>query len=93
MRFLSRRGYNSIRITIDYLFLYSLFALGMYIHEVYYVQPFTFEQILLISIASVLVTLGHGCYFYALANGIGGKVQGILQLQSIVQIAFEIAID
>eukprot|EP00347_Sterkiella_histriomuscorum_P018736 403344374 len=93
VRFLGRRNYSAIRITIDYLFLYSFFALTLFVYEITYGQSYTFQEILPITGASICLVFGHICYNYGLVNATGGKVQGIVQLQCIIQLVFEIILD
>ena len=42
-RMLGLRGYNSVRIAIDYLFIFSFFCLAMFFYETFYGEPYTWQ--------------------------------------------------
>ena len=78
VKLLGSRGYSSIRITIDYLFLYSFFPLVLYIYEVNYGEPYTIENILVISAACLILMIGHFLSIYAYVHGNGSKTASII---------------
>ena len=78
VKILGNRGYSSIRITIDYLFLYSFFPLALYIKEVNYGEPYSLENIIVISAACMILMIGHFLAIYAFIHGNGGKTTTII---------------
>lgn len=43
MRYLGRRGYSPIRISVDYLYIYSFFSMTIFFYETFFGEPYTWS--------------------------------------------------
>lgn len=83
--FMNKVELTAAQMSNDSAFLAAFLLLGLFIKEVRAHNPYVFLDMFMASMASILSTMAAGALGKAIETGLGGPVQAITNLMSLVQ--------